>query len=142
MIMNMNTNNVGGRRLARGRRDAFVEEDKPMNCQCNVRKIWADQDQHQVQSPTTSLWSEEAEGALMCTLKKVVKMSKKKDNNESIETKLLHAMMALNVGNYDNMTEDEMRLLLDRDYDCQLEMARCSTLCPLLSSMLKSVENL
>ncbi len=55
------------------------------------------------------------------------------------ESRLLNLMMMLNVGNLAEMSQDELSLLIDKDYNCEAELSQCETLCPLVAKVMNNI---
>ena len=96
--MNMNDNNVGGRRLLRGGRNFYT----PINdCECEEKP----KGDHPI--------VEQIKGALSSALKKLTRQSWKMSFQDGTwESRILFLLLAINLGNKDNMTEYEMKTLL------------------------------
>ena len=99
MIMNSNTNNVGGRAFSRGGRNPKVSSTPPTkesSCTCSKSLL------------------DNVEDISLCLLKGLAKESWTQANNKTDSTiarwgfKLLALLLTINVGNADLMTESEM----------------------------------
>jgi hypothetical protein len=123
MIMNANTNDVGGRRFARGARNPPVAELR--DCTCDE------------EPPPPSL-IDQVDSVLMCMLKKLTKQSWLHAHKVgSLDSRLLSLLLALNVGNRDGMDEEDMRLLLAKDYNCERELFNCPSISTLLQKLIE-----
>ena len=128
MVMNTNSNSVG-RQFSRGGRNKPTENNK--SCQCNNRQ----------KDKNSNVF--EFKSIIQCLFKKMLKYSWTKTlAKDTFENRLLSIMLAVNVGNFSNMNENDMkRLILQSEYNCEKELPDCFYSCKLLLSKLLPLIN-
>ena len=94
MIMNQNTNNVGGRRFSRGGRNIVYPPNEDI-CSCSLPN-----------------WSQRIEDLTLCLLKRLSLEARAKSDRH-LGFQLLSVLLTINIGNAEQLTEREMGTFLN-----------------------------